>query len=600
MAEDFDPNLWIVHYGPAEPQNRIPVQQVRVHPEVQLRMNERAFIESKGPLQRKEFMLYDQSQWPTVNFGAQMQHQMPPRAAQFYQPPPGADDPRVKRPRVEAPAGPVLGRQRGPSMGVQYDASIEDEENIQWGDYLDHLTPREISTLRYKQHHEWFEEIFSSVYATSQILPEDLGLGFVEELEGLPQGMLEAPGVQSEKSADKQAVVRAEDSARSHQKLNKEQMDELDKRITEYLEKGQAEIRALKAEHAKKVQDPKRNTYRMAERKLREAGRLPDSMTAVNEIVGQVETELNVSIVQKKDFTCVDKGGLEEEKKVAPPPPATNGTNGDVNGDVNGVNGNGLFNGMESDSNGIGTNDNSAAGLLDQFVTGSYENTPRSDGPRISTPQIPPGPSATGTPVAGTGTADTEPQNDFDMHEDDTGLDNPPDDSGLDFLEGMDLDAPLDTGSGGDEAPDDKPAPAEDDWVMVSEGHEAGAAAPSAGAATDAAPAPAAVEPEQARSGAALSAPAAEPSPAPAAPDDEPPPADADDDIFGDITGGGADDFNEFGLDDDEGYGGDGAGAADADDDLALDLDAGSFADAFRATDLENVGRGAEGEDDGV
>ena len=490
-------------------------------------------------------------------------------------------------------------------MGVQYDASIEDEENIQWGDYLDHLTPREISTLRYKQHHEWFEEIFSSVYATSQILPEDLGLRFVEELEGLPRSTLETPGVQSEKSAEKQAVVTVEDSVRSNRKLNKEQMDELDKRITEYLEKGQAELRALKAEHAKKVQDPKRNTYRMAERKLREAGRLSDSVTAVNEIVGHVEAELNVSIVQKKDFTCVDKGGLEEEKKVAPPPPATNGTNGDVNGDVNGVNGNGLFNGMESDSNGMGTNDNSAAGLLDQFATGSYENTPRSDGPRISTPQIPPGPSATGTPTAGTATADTEAQNDFDMHEDDTGLDNPPDDSGLDFLEGMDLDAPLDTGSGGDEAPDDKPVPAEDDWVMVSEGNEGSATAPSATA-----PAPTAHSPAQAAalsppSGAALSATGASPAgdePATTAADDndDAAAADADDDIFGDITGGGADGFNEFGLDDDddEGYGaGVGDGAAPDDDDLALDLDAGSFADAFHATDLENVGREPDAED---
>lgn len=605
VADDFDPNLWIIHYGPAEPQNRLPIQQIRVHPEQHRIMNERAFIESKGPLQRKEFMLYDSSQWPTVNFGAQMQHQMAQRGPQLYQPPPGADDPRVKRPRVEAPVGGATGRQRGPSIGMQFDPSLEDEENAQLGDFLDHLTPREISTLRFKQHHEWFEEIFSSVYATAQILPEDLGLGLAGDLDDLTRGILDTPGTQSEKTADKQALVKRDEPVRSYQKLDKEKMDDLDKRITEYIEKGQAEIRAMKAEHAKKLQDPKRNTYRVAERKLREAGRVPNPTGAVSEVLHQVETELNVSFVPKKDFTCVDKGGLEEEKKVAPAPPPTNGTNGDVNG----VNGSGMFNGMGGDHSGVGTNDNSAAGLLDQFASGSYGNTPGSDGPRISTPQISQAQGAAGTPADASAAADTQQQNDFEMQEGDTGLDNPHDGSGLDFLEDMDLDAPIGEGDAGDEAAMDKPAGGEDDWVMINQNDDNVATAQASAAAGNES-VPTTQQQEQ---------PTAQPTEPPAAEttvettgdediaaaDDHPAETgaltgEADDDIFGDITGDG-DSFNDFAIDDTAGdeladyTGGDGGG-----DDLGLDLDHSTFDDAFQATDLDNdqahvEGAGGEG-----
>lgn len=539
-----------------------------------------------------------------------MQHPMAPRGPQFFQPP-GADDPRVKRPRVEPPPGAAAGRQRGQSAAIPFDIGIEDEEIAQLGDFLDHLTPREISALRFKQHHEWFEEIFSSVYSTAQILPGHLGLGLAGDLEDLTRGILEKPKVPTENPAESQAPVKPEaklavrlaDPTPSYRKLEKEQMDELDKRITEYLEKGQAEIRAMKAEHAKKLQDPKRNTYRAAERKLKETPGLSNRTMAVNDIVDKVETELNVTFLPKKDFTCIEKGGLEEEKKIAPAPPPTNGANGDMNG----VNGNSLFNGLDAmggDNNGLGANDNSAAGLLDQFGSGSYGNTPRSDEPRISTPQISQGQSATGTPAAAAPATDTQQQDDFEMEEGETGLDNPPDDSGLDFLEGMDLDAPIGEGDGGDEADEDKPVGGEDDWVMVNDNDDNAANAQATTAAASAA-VPTAQREEQ------PTVPLAEPPAAEApveaieedipahdepeeAPEDTAATATADDDIFGDITADG-DNFNDFGLDDTAGdeladyTGGDGGG-----DDLGLNLDNSTFDDAFQATDLDNNQEHAE------
>jgi Fungal domain of unknown function (DUF1750) len=47
------------------------------------------------------------------------------------------------------------------------DLVIEEEEGAALCDYLDNLTPAEISKMPYKQHHEWMEEIYSSVFSIS-------------------------------------------------------------------------------------------------------------------------------------------------------------------------------------------------------------------------------------------------------------------------------------------------------------------------------------------------------------------------------------------------------------------------------------------------
>ncbi|KAF3907693.1 hypothetical protein AA313_de0207483 [Arthrobotrys entomopaga] len=89
---------------------------------------------------------------------------------------------------IPTPTGPSTSkRQRtsqsmpsaGPSNPVLAAAaidSVEDEEDTSRGDVLDHINPREISTQRYKQHHEWFEEVFTSPYASSNIEPGSIGI----------------------------------------------------------------------------------------------------------------------------------------------------------------------------------------------------------------------------------------------------------------------------------------------------------------------------------------------------------------------------------------------------------------------------------------
>lgn len=81
------------------------------------------------------------------------------------------------------------------ALGVGGDPgmTIDEEEDTSRGDMLDHLSPREIATTRYIQHHEWMEEVLGSVYSISRIKPVDLGLGLRGELESVTKGLLEPP-----------------------------------------------------------------------------------------------------------------------------------------------------------------------------------------------------------------------------------------------------------------------------------------------------------------------------------------------------------------------------------------------------------------------
>ena len=67
----IDPNLWLVHYKPADPQSRMPASQIPIPREVQAQIQMRAQLQQAGPLMRKEFMLVDQANWPKVEFGQQ-------------------------------------------------------------------------------------------------------------------------------------------------------------------------------------------------------------------------------------------------------------------------------------------------------------------------------------------------------------------------------------------------------------------------------------------------------------------------------------------------------------------------------------------------
>jgi hypothetical protein len=434
---------------------------------------ERQYIEQQGGLQRKEFMLKDQSNWPQLSLGQRQRipqipvhpataaqgypmNPMQARPAQQYYPQPTVQQPPAKRQRVNATQAHLS---NAIAAGQIPDLIIEEEEGAALGDYLDNLTPAEISKMRYKQHHEWMEEIYSSVFSISQIVPEELGLGLTGKLKELTDGIFNTPSFDAMKAPfeqekysqkyrnpedpllrlrpKKERLLDTPPGSFQYQKLTPEKREEFETRISTFLDKGREEIEAMKKEHTATVAEFKKSkAYMVGERKLRDV-----NDAAAEEIVKELENNLNVSVVEQKDVVCIQEGGLEKEDKSR-----VNGSgaaSGNTNGSASNFNGNGLA---------FGAEDNSAAGLLDQFGSGSYEGTPIG---RISTPQISQPISAAPTPGATAG-----PSQDFIQEPE-------PDESGLDLIDGMDLDVDLGT-LGEDVVGDLKPA-GEDDWVLVND-----------------------------------------------------------------------------------------------------------------------------------
>ena len=182
LPSTIDPNIWLVHYLPADPQNRAAVHGFPIQHNVKQLLQQRLYLEQQPHLlQRKEFMLMDRVNWPSITNNAGMhqrqmypayqqhpmvarqQHQQPYPHGQLQQPPP-------KRPRTEQHVATAI-------MKNDLSDALFEEDITEFGDFFDTLTPVEISKTRYKQHHEWMEEIYSSVYSLSQIVPEDLGFG---------------------------------------------------------------------------------------------------------------------------------------------------------------------------------------------------------------------------------------------------------------------------------------------------------------------------------------------------------------------------------------------------------------------------------------
>lgn len=429
----IDPNLWLVHYKPADPQNRIPAAQIPIPREVQAQLQMRAQLQQAGPLMRKEFMLVDQANWPKVEFGQQAMRGPQP----YYNPmqpgrPYAAQPPPAKRQRL-----PTQPQPRQPAPGaIIPDNTLEEEENATQ-DAFDFLTPREISLSRYKQHHEWMEEIFSSPYAIGKIAPIDLGLGLMGELAPLTAGILDAPGAEHVEMGKENYKIK------NYYKLDAEQLKDFEKRVAEYTKNEQAEIDKMKATHAKKIAQLKRTrTYIKAERRLRDLSRSAENdangANLVEEVVQDLEKSLGVTFDAKKAVVCVDKGGFIEVQQPSPPKAQVNGVEQNTNGTASGAN----EGSME---------ENSASGLLDQYGSGSISGTPIGN---ISLPRLSQPPSqsqsATGTPNAPHGNMNQAPS--FDQQ--DTSLD-----VGADLL---DLDVEM---SGMTAATGDKG----EEWVMVND-----------------------------------------------------------------------------------------------------------------------------------
>ncbi|KAI1083601.1 DUF1750-domain-containing protein [Whalleya microplaca] len=416
-APQVDPSLWIVHYGPIDNNERIPAQAIPRDPRTQQVLETRVYLQRCGQIQRKEFILGDRVNWPQIGWPREPSRQPMysgnrgvPQAMAYPAHPPAAGGPPSKRART----GQAGHGQVAPAMAAipPQDSAYDDEEDTSRGDMFDHLTPREVSLSRYRQNHEWMEEILSSPYRMGQIGFADLGLGLKGELSGLTEGIFKAQGV----NANTQLSTTP---ALTH--LDLDQATEFRKRVNDRIDSTKAEIEKMKADHAKKMARFKQNSLlTTAERDLRStvdepgldaprldqqgeededgANRWPSKHTRkTDDIVSQVEAHLGRRAEVIHDLRRIQDGGYQEPAP-EPAPDSAPGPLPTTSGSQNpGANGTGAMSrqpshaGSQNSGFMIGDSDiemgGTAAGLLDQMHTGAGASSNSTPVNNFPTPQ---------------------------------------------------------------------------------------------------------------------------------------------------------------------------------------------------------------------
>lgn len=314
-------------------------------------MAQRRFLQSQGQLARKDFMLHDRNNWPSINLPPQM-------APQGFVPPAGYPNAAPGRPGFYPPGHPATAAGVPPKAPRSHRASsaamnaaaadfaLEDED-VSTGDMMDLLTPREVSKMRYQQHHEWMEEIFASPYAITQITPVSLGLGRKGELESLTAGFFDAPVGTS--SGEGQEAGDAPHAGKMEPAKAKEFADRVAKKVDDMT----ADIEKLKQQHALRMERFNCSSLlKDAELRLRDSATDPadtgkeiwrlegriivptedgvpqleyleeKAKYRVDDIVREVETAWKKQIMPQPKVSCVEKGGLlekiEPERKEEP------------------------------------------------------------------------------------------------------------------------------------------------------------------------------------------------------------------------------------------------------------------------------------------
>jgi hypothetical protein len=408
-----DPSLWITHYGQAEPADRVPSNLIPIDQRGHQSIGTRTYLHAQGQIVQKEFMLNDRTNWPQIAFPRNQ-----PRAAPMY----GGNAPPTRVPQAmayppqHATAGPPAKRVRtqpNPNQAAAGSAVAvldDDEEDTSRGDLFDHTTPREISESRYKQNHEWMEEVLSSPYAINQLIPVDLGLGVRGQLLGLTEGIFDAP-LNPDTDIPKHNYVG---------RLDAEKAEEFRKRAEDQIAQTNKEMEKMQAKHAKRMAKFKRGSLiTQAEKQLRSAVNDPADMgpeywrlegkidaedsedgpaviqilPKVSDILAQVEASLGRHAAVVQEMICVQRGGYEEPAaKPSPRAPVVPSPRVSPPASNNGSQNSGVLVDADIDMGG------SAAGLLDQYHGGlSLNATPASGG--FPTPQAHlQAPSSTGTP----------------------------------------------------------------------------------------------------------------------------------------------------------------------------------------------------------
>ena len=245
---------------------------------------------------------------------------------------------------------------------------------------FDLITPKDLALQRYKQNHEWMEEILSSPYKMKQITPPDLNLGLTGELASLTKGIFEAQGGDAWMTSPEKPYIG---------RLEPGKAEEFRKRVSNHLETTKAEIEKMQAEHAQALAKFKeRSILSIKEKELRtaiaESGtevwriELPNEADgesganaaneSIDELTRQVEAVMGRKIKSHPDVKCIKNGGWQAPAPEPEPPAQTSqmSRQGSQSGYQNNAPGE-----SEGDVDMGGT----AAGLLDQMHTGLSSGT---------------------------------------------------------------------------------------------------------------------------------------------------------------------------------------------------------------------------------
>ena len=357
----MDPSLWLIHYYTNELSNQIPTRGIPISDHANRIMTERNSLQGHGSLQlqHKEFMLRDRENWPTVNppginapsypqqamgypnnVMAHMSRSQHPAYMQQTQaamsqgvigPSPAKRQRHVSNSHGHASATAI------PMPVMPPDAAFDDEETTSGVDYMDVLTPQQISRSRYVQHHEWLEEVLNSPYDSHQIIPGALGLGRKGELESLTRDFFDAPerGTRKEvlelprtpKEEDfktGRSVVPDDHVATRVGRMEDGKAEDFTQRAAQRMADLQTEIDELKRQHSRRMAKISNGqSWREAERRLRvatvelmnnDASRaVVDQDDQIDQIIQTAEQELGKRIKPIEEVECIEKGGLEEK-----------------------------------------------------------------------------------------------------------------------------------------------------------------------------------------------------------------------------------------------------------------------------------------------
>ncbi|KIH86705.1 hypothetical protein SPBR_08190 [Sporothrix brasiliensis 5110] len=371
-APQVDPSLWLVHYGPVDEREPTPVKKIRLDARLRAMMDHRQNLQRAGQITRKEFMLSDRVNWPQIPLprdarvppgyataGVPQQMAYPPNAGAAgggsLAPPPPAKRARHSAANAAANAAAAAAAAAGGGPGGHgpspMDAAIyDDEEEYTRGDMFDVITPRDVSLDRYKQNHEWMEEVISSPYRINQIGYADLGLGLKGELAPITEGIFEGQAFDASQRVPKNPYVGRLDAGLAA---------EFRKRVEDKISATNDEIAEMKAQHEKLVASLRTNSaMKKAEHDLRFTaeetgpeiwrveGRLhgDDDAAAnngaargdasgdghwshqkhqktVDEVVSQVESTLGRKVVASGAVVRVQDGGYREPSPEPEPEP---------------------------------------------------------------------------------------------------------------------------------------------------------------------------------------------------------------------------------------------------------------------------------------